>query len=170
MLAIPSEVEGSRCLICKATSAGPSVRAGLAVPLGMTAIGSCLARGRQHFLEARITARRVPIWVEPQLAITETPDSSSMGSQLLKGLVVFASPTINFCQIKKWREARRGSSGQGQSSRARRPALSFLFLPKRCLNSSEQTPSRCIVGLIADQLLQDGASRGKGPSSQPRGG
>src|SRR5207253_7063185 len=114
MLAIPSEVEGFRCLICKATSAGPSVRAGLAVPLGMTAIGSCLARGRQHFLEARITAQRVPIWVEPQLAITETPDSSSMGSQLLKGLVVFASPTINFCQIKKWREARRGFSGQGQ--------------------------------------------------------
>src|SRR4029077_13557683 len=113
--------------------------------------------------EARVTPQRIPERIEAQIAVTNmAPWQLHYLSQSFNCAILVARPRINDREILNHpRAIDRVFADGDQLDRALAFADGVLFVSESSINDTERAKSRCVIGLVAHDLLKFSSSAGK---------
>src|ERR1043166_4217261 len=113
--------------------------------------------------KARVAPQRIPEGMEAQIAVSNmAPWQLHYLSQSFNCAILVARPRINDREILNHPRAIDGVFADGdQVDRALAFADGILFISQSSINDTDRAKSRCIIGLLAHDLLKFSSSAGK---------
>src|ERR1700693_121338 len=120
---------------------------------------------RHNFFEARVAAKRIPLRVELEFAVSDASWNFRRDGELFERQVLLASPGIDRGEIDDVGRAVHCVLGDWQQFTRAAPFADRIFLASKAgIDESESTPGRRVIGLVADGPFFDNASGGEGRS------
>src|SRR5438477_10318104 len=117
------------------------------------------------FFEARVAAKRIPLRVELEFAVSDTSWNFRGNGELFERQIFHVGPGVNHREVGNvGRAIHRVLADWQQFAGAAAFADSVFFAAKAGIDQSKPAPGRSVVGLIVQDLFFDGAGRVEGRS------